>query len=108
MKSKKIMKRYCNKCKKHTEHKVTQAKQSTRSSAHPLSRGSTKRLRRRGERRGSGNLNRYSKPTKPKTFEAKALGRLGGLKGGKARAATLTRTRRTEIARKAAQARWGK
>lgn len=35
------------------------------------------------------------------------LGRLGGLKGGKARAAKLSPERRQEIARKAAQARWG-
>ena len=48
------------------------------------------------------------KPTKTKTFDAVALGRLGGLKGGKARAATLTPERRKEIARKAAPARWGK
>ena len=41
-------------------------------------------------------------------FDAKALGRLGGLKGGKARAAALTSARRTEIAKKAAKARWGK
>ena len=34
------------------------------------------------------------------------LGRRGGLKGGKARAAKLTPERRTEIARKAAQKRW--
>ena len=39
---------------------------------------------------------------------AVALGRLGGLKGGKARAAKLTSERRTEIAKKAAMARWGK
>ena len=39
---------------------------------------------------------------------AVALGRLGGLKGGKARAANLTSERRTEIAKKAAQARWSK
>ena len=37
---------------------------------------------------------------------AVALGRRGGLKGGKARAQSLTRARRTEIARKAAEARW--
>lgn len=36
------------------------------------------------------------------------LGRLGGLKGGKARAEKLTKERRQEIARKAAQTRWGK
>ena len=36
---------------------------------------------------------------------AVSLGRLGGLKGGKARAAKLTPEKRSEIARKAAQAR---
>lgn len=36
------------------------------------------------------------------------LGRRGGLKGGKARAARLSADRRSEIARAAAQARWGK
>ena len=35
------------------------------------------------------------------------LGRLGGLKGGRARAATLTPERRKEIAEKAARTRWG-
>jgi hypothetical protein len=33
-------------------------------------------------------------------------GRLGGRKGGKARASKLSATRRSEIAKKAAQARW--
>ena len=48
-------------------------------------------------------------PPKPQpAFDAKALGRLGGLKGGKARAEILTPERRIEIAKKAAQARWGK
>ena len=37
---------------------------------------------------------------------AVALGRLGGKKGGKARAAKLTPEQRSEIARKAARARW--
>jgi hypothetical protein len=37
---------------------------------------------------------------------AVALGRLGGLKGGKARAAKLSPSKRKAIARKAAQARW--
>ncbi len=46
------------------------------------------------------------KPTK--TFDAKALGHLGGLKGGRARAAILTPERRVEIAKRAAQARWGR
>jgi len=37
---------------------------------------------------------------------AVALGRLGGLKGGKARARKLTAQQRSESARKAAVARW--
>lgn len=37
---------------------------------------------------------------------AMALGRRGGLKGGKARAIKLSAERRAEIARKAAKARW--
>ena len=36
------------------------------------------------------------------------LGRRGGLKGGKVRAKRLSKKRRSEIARKAAQARWHK
>ena len=39
---------------------------------------------------------------------AVALGRLGGLKGGKARAVKLSPKRRVEIAKKAALARWSK
>ena len=41
-----------------------------------------------------------------KEYDYKALGRLGGLKGGKARASKLTPEQRREIAKKAAQARW--
>jgi len=37
---------------------------------------------------------------------AVALGRKGGLKGGPARAAKLTPKKRSQIAKKAAQARW--
>ena len=37
---------------------------------------------------------------------AVALGRRGGLKGGKARAAALTAKERSDIAKKAAAARW--
>jgi len=39
---------------------------------------------------------------------AVALGKLGGAKGGKARADKLTPAKRQEIARKAAQKRWSK
>lgn len=49
----------------------------------------------------------------PKTNEGKdpaavALGRKGGLRGGKARAEKLTQRERSEIAAKAAKVRWGK
>lgn len=39
---------------------------------------------------------------------AVALGRLGGARGGKARAAKLSASRRSAIAKKAARARWNK
>ena len=39
---------------------------------------------------------------------ARILGRRGGLKGGKARAAKMTPEERSESARKAVQARWAK
>jgi hypothetical protein len=43
---------------------------------------------------------------RPKNPAAVALGKLGGRKGGKARAESLTPTQRTEISRAAAKARW--
>jgi len=45
-------------------------------------------------------------PRKEKNPAAVALGHLGGLKGGKARAEKLTPRRRKAIAQKAAKARW--
>jgi hypothetical protein len=45
---------------------------------------------------------------KEKNPAAVALGRLGGLKGGPARAKTLKPKRRKEIAKEAAKARWSK
>jgi hypothetical protein len=47
-------------------------------------------------------------PQKQKNPAAVALGRLGGVKGGKARAVVLSAKERSEIARKAAKARWQK
>jgi len=48
------------------------------------------------------------KPTDDgKDLAAVALGRKGGLKGGRARAESMTAKRRAEIARKAAKKRWG-
>ena len=45
-------------------------------------------------------------PDEGKNPHAVALGRLGGQKGGKARAEKLSALRRSEIAKKAAAARW--
>jgi hypothetical protein len=46
-------------------------------------------------------------PPSPKNPHAAALGRLGGLKGGRARAEALTASERRRIATRAARARWG-
>ena len=61
----------------------------------------------------TGQAEPESEETEPESIEGKnphavALGRLGGLKGGKARAAKMTPEQRREIARKAALARWNK
>jgi hypothetical protein len=54
-------------------------------------------------------FNPGEKPVDPsKNPAAVALGRLGGLKGGAARAAKLSPNKRSQIAAKAAKARWGK
>ena len=58
--------RHCPSCNKHTAHKVSINKARSRSSTHPLSRGSNTRIRLRGQRSGHGNLGKYSKPPKPK------------------------------------------
>jgi len=47
-----------------------------------------------------------SRDKAPKNPAAVAMGKLGGPKGGPARAAALTPERRSEIARKAAERRW--
>ena len=47
-------------------------------------------------------------PTPEKNPAAVALGRLGGIKGGPARAKTLSAKKRKEIAQKAAKVRWKK
>jgi hypothetical protein len=49
-----------------------------------------------------------AKKKEAKNPNAVALGRLGGLKGGKARIAQLNAEERRELARKAVQARWAK
>jgi hypothetical protein len=47
-------------------------------------------------------------PPRKKNPAAVALGKLGGMKGGRARAAELSPERRKEIAQKAAKARWAR
>jgi hypothetical protein len=61
----------------------------------------------------TGQVEPESEQTEPELVEGKnphavALGRLGGLKGGKARTEKLTPEQRKEIAQKAARARWQK
>jgi hypothetical protein len=58
----------------------------------------------------TGQTPRYQSGSegRPKNPAAVLLGRLGGLKGGAARAAKLTPRKRSLIAAKAAKARWGK
>lgn len=49
-----------------------------------------------------------ARPTEPELTDAQKFARSGGLKGGKARAESMTPERRAEIAKKAAAKRWGK
>jgi hypothetical protein len=58
------------------------------------------------EATGEAEPTKAKEPTKNPA--AVALGRLGGLKGGRARATKLSRRRRAEIAKFAAEARWKK
>ena len=54
-----------------------------------------------------GNIPKAEPPKPPaKNPAAVTLGRLGGLKGGKARADKLSAAKRKAIAKKAAEARW--
>jgi hypothetical protein len=54
-----------------------------------------------------GAMPKEEPPDPSKNPAAVTLGRLGGLKGGKARAESLTPAKRQAIAKKAARARWG-
>lgn len=55
-----------------------------------------------------GEIPKEEAPDPNKDPKAVTLGRMGGLKGGKARADSLTPAKRKEIATKAAEKRWGK
>ncbi len=62
MKLPKTRNKYCPKCKKHSEHRVTLNKSKTPFSVHPLAAGNKNlRVKWRG-RLGHGNNGKYSKP----------------------------------------------
>ena len=64
MKLPKEVKRLCKHCKKHTSHKVTQAKAKSLNATHTQSRGSRTRmsLRQQGKDHGTGNSGKTSRP----------------------------------------------
>jgi hypothetical protein len=68
--------------------------------------------KKRAKKRPDPALMTPDEPKRPqdqgKDPAAVALGRKGGLKGGKARAAKMTKNQRSEAARKAANARWNR
>ncbi len=61
MKIPKTVKRLCKKCKKHTEHKVHNQSFRGLGKTHTQSKWSKTRVKKRGLRRGVGNLGRFSK-----------------------------------------------
>lgn len=104
MKVPKSMKKFCKKCKTHTEHKVSILKQGGRSKTHPMSRGSKGRARLRGLGRGFGNKGKWgSKPaiTKSKMYGVKSSKKtnlkLKCEKCGKSVLMALPRAKKVEI-----------
>jgi hypothetical protein len=67
--------------------------------------GGLQELISRDEKREAAKTNGNGHAKNP---HAQALGKLGGLKGGKARAEKLSDERKKEIAQQAAKARWAK
>jgi len=61
MKIPKTKKRLCRHCKKHTEHKVHNQSFKGLNKNRTQSRGSQTRVKKRGLRRGFGNLGRFSR-----------------------------------------------
>lgn len=77
MKKPKEVRRYCPYCRKHNIHTVDIAKQKSRSSAHPLSRGGKSRLKSRGLTSGTGNKGKYSRrPPKQQKMKTKVTKRM--------------------------------
>lgn len=70
MKIPKMIKRLCSHCKKHTEHKVAQAKKRSPGSAHPLAQFAKKRAH---FGKGKGNLGKYG--SKPPVSKFKMTGK---------------------------------
>lgn len=73
MKVPKLLKKYCPKCKQHKEMTISLNKQQGKNKVHPLSRGSKRRNRLRGNFRGVGNKGSFSRGAmaKWKRFGAK-------------------------------------
>jgi len=102
MKYVKSKKNYCKKCKKYTDHKISQVKTGTKRSA--LSHGSIQRARKRGLGRGAGNLGKYG--SKPAISKWKRVGAKGSKKVAlvmrcqvckKASIKTLKRAKKVEL-----------
>lgn len=62
MKIPKTQRRYCPFCRKHTEQKVAHQKFTGLNKAHPQTKGSKVRTKKRGRRAGTGNKGRFSRP----------------------------------------------
>lgn len=87
--------------------------QAAANEGHEAIETSFRQLGGKPKRARKGDLNQIAasiveQTTREKNPAAVALGRLGGLKGGKARAAKLSASKRMQIARKAAKHRWAK
>jgi len=74
----------------------------------PKQRLDVNQLAQRVVAEATGQTPRTPAPHEGKDPIAVELGRRGGLKGGKARAAKMTKKQRSESAKKAAAARWRK
>jgi hypothetical protein len=79
-----------------------------RSRKHPKKRLDLAQLAKRIVDEASGQAERTPAPSEGKDPIAVELGRRGGLKGGKARAAKMTKKQRSQSAKSAARARWAK
>jgi hypothetical protein len=77
-----------------------------RSRKQPKQRLDIGQLAKRIVTEATGEAERTPPPDEGKDPAAVALGRKGGLKGGKARAAKMTKKERVASAKKAAAARW--